>query len=551
MNDTTKKRVFALGLDGATFDLIQPWVAEGKLPTLARLMEQGSWGTLRSVIPPLTMPAWASFLTGLSPGRHGLYSFLRRKEGSYDFTPFNASYLKAPGLGELLNQHGHRVALVNVPATYPPKPLDGLVVTGLETPGRNVTFTHPEGLAKELIERFDYEIERPEKYAPGQEDIFIAAVDRVEEKRLRAVLWLMKEINWDFFSVIFRGTDVLAHAFWRFMDPDHPAHEPEMVAEYGDTILRHYEKMDEAIAAILAELDPNTTLLLMSDHGFGGLYRDVYVGNVLVQAGLIQLKHSPQARLRQLLFKMGFTPRNAIRVLSALRLQNLVRGMMSGETRTVARASVSLQSSVDWPRTKAFPLGGGHIYVNVKGRDPQGSVEPGSEYNAVCKEIEAALHALRDPGTGGPIVERVWRRHEIYGDDSVPDTPDLYVQWKDDHYIDMGSIGFGKGFISEPIRGRSGGHTMRGIFLAHGPEIKQGHKIEGAQLVDLAPTILHLLDVPVPVGLDGGVLTEIFVDGASRQVVYEEVAAKEQQVHAFSDEEEAVVEKRLRDLGYI
>ncbi|MBN1955569.1 MAG: alkaline phosphatase family protein [Anaerolineae bacterium] len=544
-------RVFALGLDGATFDLIRPWAAEGRLPTLARLMEEGCWGTLRSVIPPLTMPAWASFLTGLSPGRHGLYSFLRREEDSYNFTPFNASYLRAPGLGELLSRRQCRVALVNMPATYPTQPVNGIVVTGLETPGRHSRFTYPEDLGRTLIERFDYEIERSEKYEAGREEAFIAAVERVEQKRLQAALWLLKEFDWDLFSIVFRGTDVIAHAFWRFMDPDHPAHEPEKAAAYGDTILRHYQWMDGAIAAVMAGLDSDTTLMLMSDHGFGGLYRDVYVDNVLERAGLIRLKQSVPARVRQLLFRLGLTPHNAMRLLAALRLQNLVRRMLSGEARAVVKASVSLQSSVDWSRTRVFSLGGGQLYVNLKGRDPQGVVAPGREFEATCRQVEGALHALRDPGTGEPVVERVWRKQEIYGDNVLPDVPDLYVQWRGDHYVDMGGIGFGHGFFSAPIRGRSGGHTMRGIFVAHGPGIKRGQEIEGAQIVDLAPTIMHLMGQPVPSGLDGRVLQEIFADHATRPVAYEEVAVEGQEQQAFDRDEEAVVEQRLRDLGYI
>jgi len=551
MEDFTRRRAFVVGLDGATFDLVEPWVAAGKLPTFRRLMAEGCWGSLQSVIPPLTMPAWATFLTGLFPGRHGVYSFLRRREGSYDLMPFNGSYVRAPGLAEFSRRHGRRVALVNVPCTYPPRPVDGILVTGLETPGRNVPFTHPQHLGEELIDRFDYEIERDVKYEPGREESFIAAARGVEHKRFEAVLWLMEQVDWDLFAVVFRGTDVVAHALWRFMDPEHPAHEPDQRDLYGEAILREYQEMDRVLAALLEELDAHTTLMIVSDHGFCGVYRDVYIDNALFDAGLIRLQQTLPARLRRSLVRLGLTPAGALRVLSALGLMNPLRRILSGEARVAAKAGLSLQSDVDWSRTRAYSTGGGEIYLNLKDREPQGIVEAGAQYEAVCQQIEAVLRDLRDPGTGETVVGRMWRREEIPGGDAGADMPDLYVEWKDDHYTAMGGIGFGRGVLSQPLRGRSGGHTMRGLFLAHGPDVVTGRKVEGVRLVDVAPTLLYSLGLPVPAGLDGKVRTDIFEPGALPEVSYEETESEEQEVSAFSDDEQAVVEQRLRDLGYI
>lgn len=552
MSGNHKTRVFALGLDGATFDLIQPWAQAGKLPTLARLMSVGSWGVLRSVIPPVTMPAWASFLTGLSPGNHGLYSFLQRKPGTYNMTPFNASYLQAPDIGSLLNRHGKRVALINVPATYPPKPLDGMVVTGLETPGQTVAYTHPAWLQEELHQRFDYEVERTEKYDPGQEKLFWRAVERVEQKRLEAVLWLMEQDAWDFFAVVFRGTDILGHAFWRFMDPTHPAHDPVLAQEYGDVLLRHYQKMDTAVAQIQARLLPDDILLLMSDHGFGPIHRDVYIDNVLAQAGLLHMKQTAKAKGRQMLFQAGLTPRNMLHLLAWLRLRNLSRKLIPQNKRLAVSAGLLLYNSVDWSRTVAYPLGGaGQIFVNLQGREPEGIVESGVAYTAVCDEVERALSALRDPDTGKPVVARVWRKAEAYGANALPDLPDLYIEWVNDQYTDMGGIGYGRGIFSEPIRGRSGGHTMRGIFLAHGPGIKQGYHVSDASLIDLAPTIMHLLGTPVPAQMDGKVLLDILAEPPTTVVYDDESMAPDAAVYAFSDTEQATIEKRLHDLGYI
>ncbi|MDY6876697.1 MAG: alkaline phosphatase family protein [Chloroflexota bacterium] len=557
MSTPNQRKVFVIGLDGATYDLIRPWAEQGKLPTFTRLMAEGTWGTLRSVIPPLTPPAWSSFLTGMTPGRHGVYTFLQRKPGSYDLMPFNATFRQVPDMGTILNQHDKQVALVNIPTTYPPKPIDGLMVTGLATPGRNNEFTYPASLGKELIRRFDYEIERPEKYDPGLEDSFIAAVNRVEDKRLRATLWLMDELDWSLFAVVFRGTDVLGHAMWRHMDPQHPAHEPELFALYGDALLKHYQRMDQAIGEICTKLDSETILMMVSDHGFGPIYRDVYIDNVLAESGLLHIKKTRAAQFRSALVKMGISPRNILRLLGALRLRNLTRKLIPQNARLAINVGMLMLNHVDWSRTRAYPLGGGgQISINLEGREPEGIVKPGTEYEQVCSQIEAALQNLRDPSTGEPIVERVWRKEEIYEgqvSELIPELPDLYVEWTNDRYTDAGGIGYSRGTVSEPIRGRSGGHTMRGMFLAHGQGIKQGHVIEGAKLVDAAPTILHILGVPIPSAMDGQVLTDTFGDTLTRTVQYQDSSMPEEQqsLHVFSSQEQAMIEQRLHDLGYI
>ncbi len=548
-------KVFVIGLDGATYDLVRPWVKQGLLPTFERLLEMGTWGTLRSVIPPLTPPAWSSFLTGMTPGRHGVYTFLQRKPGTYQLTPFNATFRQVPDIGQILNQHGKKVALVNIPTTYPPRPLDGLMVTGLATPGRDVEFTYPPELGQELIRRFDYEIERYEKYDPGQEERFIAAVNRVEDKRLAATLWLMDQLDWSLFAVVFRGTDVLAHALWRHMDPQHPAHEPELFPRYGDALLKHYQRVDQAIAKICEKLDQETVLMLVSDHGFGPIHRDVYIDNVLVENGLLHMKTTPVARFRSALVKLGISPRNILRLLALLRLRNLTRRLIPKNVRTTINVGMLMLNQVDWSRTSAYPLGGGsQISINLQGREPEGIVKPGHEYDRVCEQVEAAFAKLRDPSTGEPIVARVWRKQELYGaktSETVPELPDLYIEWVNDQYTDIGGIGYSRGTLSEPVRDRSGGHTMRGLFLMQGAGIKQGHMIEDARLIDVAPTILKVLGVPLSSGMDGQVLEDAFVEKPST-VEYEDVPVlASQPLHDFSDQEQRAIEQRLRDLGYI
>jgi predicted AlkP superfamily phosphohydrolase/phosphomutase len=552
----TPDRVFVVGLDGATFDLIEPWAAEGKLPTLARLMAEGTHGVLRSVVPPLTTPAWASFLTGKTPGQHGLFSFLKHKANSYDMTLFNASYLNSEDLGSILSRRGRKVGLVNIPCTYPPKPLNGFVVTGLETPTRNSQFTYPVELRQELIDRFDYEVERTQKYSQGNEDTFLKAVESVEQKRLEAVLALMTERDWNLFAVVFRGTDILSHAFWRFMDTGHPAYDPALAARYGDTILRHYQKMDEAIAQMMARLPEDATLLLMSDHGSGRMRRYVFLDNYLTQLGLLKLKTDAGSSFRYRLFQLGLTPRNIIALTNVLGVRNLLRRLLPASTRWAVGKRFMQRRNIDWARTRAYPgLGPGLIQINLAGRQPLGPVQPGAEYEELVAYVTEKIHELRDPDTERPIVQRVWRKEEIYGPDHVDEVPDLYVEWVNDEYTDLGGIGYSREIMSEVNRNVSGGHTMRGIFLAWGPHIKPGHTLEEACIVDVAPTILYLLDVPVPADMEGVVLKEIFEDTLrqSRAIQFEEKRGRlgKKEEYVFSGDEQKAVEERLRNLGYI
>jgi predicted AlkP superfamily phosphohydrolase/phosphomutase len=552
----TLDKVFVVGLDGATFDLIELWAAEGKLPVLARLMAEGAHGVLRSVIPPITIPAWTSFLTGKTPGKHGLFSFLTHKPDSYDMTPFNASYLNSEDLGSILSRRGRKVGLVNIPCTYPPKPLNGFVVTGLETPTRNSQFTHPVELRQELIDRFDYEVERTQKYSQGTEEAFLKAVESVEQKRLEAVLALMTERDWDFFMVVFRGTDILSHAFWRLMDTGHPAHDRALAARYGDTILRHYQKMDEAIAQIMARLPEDATLLLMSDHGSGRMRRYVFLDHYFAQLGLLKLKTDVGTSFKYRLFQLGLTPKNIIAFTNKLGLRNLLRRLMPLSTRMAVGQRFMLHRNVDWARTRAYPAFGlGQIYINLAGRQPLGPVQPGAEYEELVAYITEKIHELHDPDTGRPIAQRVWRKEEVYGPDHVDEVPDLYVEWVNDEYADLGGVGYSREIMSEVNRDVSGGHTMRGIFLAWGPHIKPGHTVEGACIVDVAPTILYLLDVPVPADMDGVVLKEIFEDTfwQNRAIKVEEKRRRfdKKEEYVFSGDEQEAIEERLRNLGYI
>ncbi len=547
-------RIFILGLDGATFDLIDPWVAQGRLPTFSALMGQGVKGVLESVIPPLTTPAWVSFQTGRTPVSHGLFSWVRRV-GVCGQEPFNRTHIAGETLDSILSRHGLRVGFVNVPCTYPPRQVNGFLVSGLETPSRESPFTYPPSLKEELVSRFDYEVERTQKFRRGQERSFIQIVETVEKKRAEAVLALLSEKPWDVFMVVFRGTDILSHALWRHQDPSHPAYTPEGGAAFGTALLEHYQFMDAVIAGIRDRLDPRDTLLLMSDHGSCGYWRHVFLDNLFLRHGLLRYRRDLLVSLRRLLFHLGATPANAMEWLSRLRLRNLIRRLVPQDRRIRATNVVSLGSAIDWSRTAAFPFGGaGQIYINLKGREPQGCVDRGAEYDAIVERVIRALSDLKEPLTGESMVAEVLRKEDLGADLLDPLVPDLYVRWAHDRYGDFGGVGIHKGLMTSIQTEFSGAHSMRGIFLAVGPLFRRNFILKGARIIDLAPTILYLLDLPVPADMDGRVLHEAFLpdllEGKPLRFEDHGSGGRERE-HTFSQEEKDLVEERLRSLGYI
>jgi len=494
-------------------------------------------------------------LTGKNPGAHGVFSWIKRKDDSYDITPYNSSYIQAEDIGSILSRHNRKVCLVNIPGTYPPKAVNGCVVTGMATPTRDSRFTYPDSLREELINKFDYEVERTQKYQSGHEDSFRAVIEAIEEKRAKAVLYLMDQYEWDFLMVVFRGTDLLSHAFWRFMDPTHPAHDPELASKYGNVLVEHYRQMDQAIQRIWSRLDASTTLIVMSDHGSGPVRRHVYLDNFLLESGLMKVKRDPASWLRFQLFKRGLTLMSVRSLMTKLQLENLVRRAMPKQAQLELSHHLFSSSNIDWANTKAYPLGAnGNIHVNLKGREPEGCVEPGHEYEQVLTLIEEELLKLRDPDTGQRIVSTMWRKEDIYHGEQLTNAPDLLIEWKEDAYWAPGTIGRGRGIMSPIMRQPSGGHTMDGILMAYGPDIKRGTPLANARIIDLAPTILYLLDVPIPSDMDGRVLEDMFEDAfvQSRAPHFEEVTGHEvSKEYVGSLEDRQAVVERLRGLGYI
>lgn len=555
------RRVLVIGLDGATFDLIEPWAASGDLPTFRRLLESGAWGRLRSTIPPMTAPAWTSFATGTNPGKHGLYDWVTRDRDGYGFRLLSALDCQVPTIYSLLSQAGRRVCTVNVPMTYPPTPVNGALISGLPAPSTRVAITYPSDLLEQVqgaVGRYELYPDPGGAYSDAGVEAFLRHLQRTGHSRVATFEYLRERERWDMAMVVFSGTDTVCHAMWRYMDPTHPLHEPRGAARYGNAIRDYYRFIDGYLASVLAGLDDDTTLVIMSDHGFGPFRGFIHVNNWLLEKGWLHLKDDPHTRLKSRLFRAGVTPMNVYDLLMRAGFGALKREVVRGQGQGLMRALFLSFSDVDWARTQAYSLGNvGQIRLNVAGRDPQGCVSPGIAYERLRDAIIAELAELADPDTGETVVESIHRREETYHGDALDGAADILFIPRRLEYFGFGEYEFGGNRVIEPVRhGISGTHRMDGVMMAYGRDIRPGLRVDGARIIDLAPTILHLMGEPIPDHMDGRVLQEIMEPERRSEprtygAAWQAPSANGNGDDTFSAEDEEVITRRLRDLGYL
>jgi len=541
-------RVLAIGIDGATFDLIRPWAEDGELPNLGKLMSEGVQGPLESTLPPVTSPAWPTFATGKNPGKHGVFDFIRPLGGRFELV--NASSLRAKTLWEILSEAGRSVGVMNVPVTYPPTPVNGFVIGGMLSPMTGA-FTYPDDLLERYTDELPpYRIAPTIQYKEGNEEAFTKDLLDLVRRRGQYALRLMEDHSHDFLMVHFQATDVLQHALWKVVDPSHPRYDPDLAAKALPAFRRVYQSIDHAIGQMLERLTQDATVIVMSDHGFGPLHHTINVNLFLLDQGLLRLKKGAWSRIKTGLFMAGLTPASIWHLIEHAGLQNYV-WQVSKSTRNRIVSKFLSFDDVDWSRTVAYAIGHvGQVYINLKGREPQGIVEPGAEYYAVRQRVTEALQDLRHPKTDEPMVDEVIPGDTVVHGPYASRSADLHLVMDDYRAIAFPLFAADRHIVTRQIRGDSGCHRRHGVLIAWGHGICPGGSVEGARIHDLAPTILHLLGLRVPDDMDGQVLTEAL--SLDRVVEYDRVDAAEGGMQeVLSPEETAEVEDRLRSLGYL
>ena len=536
-------KLLIIGFDGATFDLIRPWAEQGYLPNLAQLMKDGVHGDLRSTLPPVTSPAWPTFMTGCNPGKHGVFDFIQPQGANFSLV--NSTRIKQPTIWQRLSQQDYQVGVLNVPVTYPPQPLNGFMVTGILSP-KNVTMSYPE----DLIGRYEaemghYRVAPNIQYKAGIEAEFTEDIYGLIRAHGDWGLKFMQNEGWDVLMLHFIAMDIMKHALWRFMDHTHPRYEP---SPYEHAIRDGYALVDEYIGRMLNNLPADTTVIVMSDHGFGPLHKMVNLNIYLMQTGLLTLKSDAWTQLKSFAFQHGITPTGAFKIASKMGIQNLATRVSKNTRNQIVGKFLSFDS-VDWSRTMAYSMGHvGQIYLNMAGREPQGIVAA-ADYESARREVADALRELRDDD-GRSLVTNIIAREETYHGPYTELGPDLHLVLDDYNIIAYPLFATEGKIVTQQIRGDSGCHRSEGIFMAAGPNIKRGVTLPESNILDLAPTMMHLLGEKVPSIFDGRVLQEMFVEETA--VTYSDDDTE----HAFADqslaaEDAAQVEERLKSLGYL
>lgn len=553
----SSEKVFILGLDGASPGVIDTLISNGRLPAFRRLKEEGAAGKLRTTIPPITGSAWSSFMTGKNPGKHGIFDFIHRKEGTYQLAPINAKLREGRPFWSWAGDAGKKVCIFNVPVTYPPEKVNGLMVTGMLTPSNKTDYTFPPSLAKELDRVTQgYRIHITESYSRGREERFLKHLEEMTEMRKKAMEYLFGLEDWDVFIAIFEGTDTVQHELWHCSDRTHFRHDPSQ-EKYLNAIPDYYGRMDGILGEVMERwIGPEWNLIVMSDHGAGPLNKLLYVNNFLMKKGFLRLRKGVLPSVRNILFRQGVVPMTFYHFLLKIGLGRLKKKARFGQSESLLKPFFLSFEDVDWSRTRAYSIGStaGQIYINLKGREPGGIVQPGPEYEEVREAIVEELKALKEDDTNRAVVKEIYRKEELYTGSHLEEAPDIVFLPRDLEIAAFGEYEFASHRVLDPSRGVSGSHRMDGLLMMRGKRIRRGAGVEGAEIIDLAPSILHLLDLPVPEEMDGKVLESPFVDGAFekapvRYVREEALSFQPQDVYTETEEEE--LKERLRSLNYL
>jgi predicted AlkP superfamily phosphohydrolase/phosphomutase len=524
------------------------------------------WGALESTRPPTTAPAWVACVTGTNPGQHGVFDFRESPFHDPGRPLVSSRSVRVPTLWQILSHHSIQVGVLNVPVSYPPQPVNGFLVGGMMSPGPDSNYTYPPELRDELNARgyvIDVEIQKYDVEAEADALRFLDDVETALHRRAETLFHLMDARPWQFLMAVFVAADRIQHLFWKTMaDPESRFYQAPPATGSGRDgaprlwarILAIYQALDEVVGAVMARADAggDIDLWVVSDHGFGSTKAWLNVNRWLQARGWLRLK--PGAALRKRLFyeAMRLNDSRTVRALLPESLGRAVRGRVRSN-RSVFKTD--LDQCIDWAQTQAFfasiPAQG--IYIHVR-RGERGTVAPGAEYEALRGEIRDGLLALVDPRSGERIVDRVWFREELYHGAQVHLAPDVLFVARDYSYLGRELLGT-RGVVESSMNWANGFHRMNGVLMAYGPDVRRGLHLEGATMVDVAPTVLYALGQPVPENMDGQVLA----GALDPQFVAAHPIRREAPLQrgdggpdeGYTDDEEAEVSGRLAALGYI
>jgi predicted AlkP superfamily phosphohydrolase/phosphomutase len=497
-------RVLVVGWDGADWDVLDPLLAGGELPTLQALIERGRRGVSRSCLPSHSWAAWPTFLTGRDPGGHGVFDVLEYRPGATRRLPVSSRSVLAPTWPERLSEAGKTTLLVNVPLTYPPPEIRGVAIAGGVIPP-GVTYSRPPEIGPRLAWPINGGSWTTFRHRPLD---LIADLEALTRKRADAMRTLLDEQAWDAACIVFVSPDRAQHCLLEYVHPAHPAYAEASVSPVADRVRDIYRLLDRELGTLVERTDGEDALIFMSDHGHQPCTRAISMNKVLEHLGFLR-------------FGRGSA---LVNLLAWGRVRSLARVVYD---RLGLHGRVAVPTApIDWEKTIAYTSvvsTGEGVSINLVGREPGGTVDR-RDYERVRDEIAQALLEFTDPDTGTRPIGRVLRKENVLSGPYLDRAPDLLLQ-----PAPLYSLTHARR-LAEEADWLSGDHRPEGVYVLAGPDVAQGDGPE----ISLADFASQIADA---VGLEAD-------PDWSRAPALEPVAV-------FSEEDERAVEERLRGLGYL
>jgi predicted AlkP superfamily phosphohydrolase/phosphomutase len=523
------RRALVIGSDGASPELIFRWAEAGVLPTFRKMLEHGTRAKLRSTIPPHSGPAWVSAITGKNPSKHGVFYFTTVNPRRAPPRIVSSDDIRTDTLFDVLGASGRSSVVVNVPITYPPWKIGGILVSGMFAPSERVVFTYPPEIGPKLVSE-GYEVEfstwetwsevaskrrltkeeAEEELSRRRKAYFSRAIE-IDNKNAEALLSLLKGREWDFAMVMLPGLDRIQHLLWQ---SNTPSEEDAVGAAFGCSkyIVDAYRNLDGLVARITEAVGRDAWTIIMSDHGFGPAPRTFYVNRWLATEGFLTPAKKRGGKLGALY------ERGLIRTRSLLRRARTGRPLRGPDMPTFH--GLLPIGSLDLPGTKAYaPTPYGLVNINASSDQDRRQIA-----DAMTKRLEA----LVDPATGARVIIKVHSSGELYPGPFSDEASDLLLEPDPNYYVDN-RVG-GKEVLADSSR-HPASHKPDGVLVLSGPDVREGFELERAHLFDVFPTVLRLLGVPLPMNLDGRPLDDALIPGGrilSEKVVYRNASGKEE-----------------------
>jgi predicted AlkP superfamily phosphohydrolase/phosphomutase len=494
-----RPKVLVIGLDGAEKDLILSWAESGRLPTFRRLVEAGAWGPMRGPLGMHAASAWHSLFTAVSPARNGRHADRQIRSGTYEMYRFAPTDVKREAFWNVLSRAQRRVAVVDVPYVALSKNFDGIHVVDWTTHAADTGFvTWPPHLARQLREQFGMDpVGLCDHKQMRTADDFAAFRDALAARvqmKVAASRHLLRHHPWDLFMTVFGESHCIGHRCWHLHDASHPRYDAAIAGAIGDPLLAVYRALDDAIGQLLDAVGSSTTVLVVCSHGMGPNYTGAHLlGEILARLG-----HRPPPSQTGAIWRvMQWSWRQL-----PLPLRRRLIPLQQAAVDVVWPALEGGCDCYDVPNGEVY----GAIRINLAGREPQGKVQPGKEYEDFCETLARDLCAVVNADTGQPAVRRVLRTSEIYTGPYLDHLPDLLVEWSGDALLSV--VHSPKtGTIRIVLPGeRTGHHRPQGFFVAVGPGIQPQRVGESVSVMDVGPTIAALLGVELP-DVDGRPIT--------------------------------------------